>query len=142
MRGVAGAVLDFPGGGIAPGIADDAGAMRISAGEHGCMPGGRDREGMAIVRIGEPCATLEKASQAVGGELVAVVDQLALRKAVDDHENDQPRWRVSGSRRLRGAAGQDQQGKQDDFCSAKHRGPSRALPYSHSMVAGGLDEMS
>ena len=55
-RGVARAVLGLAGVTVAPVVADDAGAMRIGAGEHGRVAGGGHREGMAVVRVGEPGA--------------------------------------------------------------------------------------
>ena len=88
-RSVAGAVDGLGSDGVAPVVAYDAGAMRIGACEHGGVAGSGDGKSMAVVRIGEPCAAVQEAREAIGRKLVAVVQYLPLRQAVNDKKDDQ-----------------------------------------------------
>ncbi len=106
-RGVAGAVLGLAVHGVAPGVGDDSGAVRIGSGEEGRVAGAGLGGGVPVVRIGKPRAAVEEALEAVGSELVPILDHLALRQAVDDEEHHEPRpiaAHRSGHRLRRAAA--------------------------------------
>jgi hypothetical protein len=63
------------------------------------------------MRVGEPGAAVQEAREAVGRKLVAVVQHLALRQAVDDEEDHQLGPRRGACRAIgRGTSGEQHSG--------------------------------
>ena len=115
---VAGAIHRRRCDGVPPLVADDAGAVRIRAGEHGGVPGPGDGERMPVVRIGEPCAAVQESRESVGGELVAIVHDLPLRQAIHDEKDHELRF-ARGSAIGGGAASEQGGGKEEGTKNAR-----------------------
>ena len=96
VRVIAGAVDRRCRGPVEPFVGDDAGAVRVGAGEQGGVPCGRHGESVPVMRLGEPRAAVEEPGKAVLRQLVAVVHDLPLREAVDGEEHHQLRLRRRG----------------------------------------------
>jgi len=52
------------------------------------VPDGSHRESMGLMRVRKPCALVHQAAKAIGYEEVVALQQLLLRQAVNDHDDD------------------------------------------------------
>ena len=88
-RAVLGAVHGLARIGVAPLVANDAAAAGAGATEQRGVAGCCHGEGMVVMGVGKPAATLQKARKAVFHKLRAIGIDLALWQAIDDDQNDQ-----------------------------------------------------
>src|SRR6185436_7988481 len=106
---------------IPPVVRDHAVTVRVSAREPGSVADGRDRRGMAVVRVGEPRSVVEETPEPAGREMVAIFEQLRLGQSIDqDRDDELRRRRRARARAAGGLAPRQDESEQDGGAGGLH----------------------